>query len=147
MTPLGFSGDDVLETWAALAPGLVLRWDSGEPNAVSLAFDAQARATVIERVPAGPDVACASPVLRLDVNVTLSSAARGTLGTWQTQLFAESRDRFAGVGTASAAALDSTLLVRSGSPDALRLTYEMADGQLRGWLTVGSGAGRIVAAF
>jgi len=146
VTPLGFSGDDVLQTLAEAPARVDLRWVSGEPSLVSLAFEGGGSATVVERVPAGPAVMCASPVLLLNVTVTLSSE-RGALGSWQTQLYAESSQRFAGVGTAAGAALDATLLARAGSPEVVRLTYEMAGGQLHGWLSAGSGTARIVAAF
>jgi hypothetical protein len=147
VTQLGFSGDDVLETLRAAPAAVALRWDSGEPITVNLVFDSEARVSVVERMPTAQDVVCLGPLLRLNVSVGVSSERQGTLGTWQTHLFAESADRFAGVGTAVAAALGRTLLTRSGDPDALRLTYEMADGRLRGWLSAGNGAGRIVAEF
>lgn len=146
-TPLGFSGDDVLETLRAAPAGVVLRWDDGESISVNLAFDSEARVSVVERLPTAEAAVCQSPLLRLSVSVSLSSERQGTLGRWETQLFAESADRFAGVGTAAAAALGSLLLQRSGGSDALRLTYEMADGKLRGWLSTGNGAGRIIAEF
>ncbi|HKO91763.1 MAG TPA: hypothetical protein VJU61_11445, partial [Polyangiaceae bacterium] len=115
--------------------------------AVNLAFEAEGSALRVERMPASPEVSCAGPLLRVTVKVTLSSERGDRLGTWQSQLYAESPERFAGVGSAPASELEATLLARAGSPSALRLTYEMVDGQLQGWLSVGGAAARVVAEF
>jgi hypothetical protein len=129
-TALGFSGNDVVER---LVPRDVqLRWQSSAPVPVQLTFTPGATASRVSRATGEPGT-CVE-LLRIDVTVTLSSDEPGVAGTWATRLYAGAPDYLAGSGLALRDALGTTLLARSGDPEALRLTYALDESAFAAWL-------------
>lgn len=128
-TPLGFSGADVA---AALSPRAVeLRWADGAQSAGTLSFEVRPRVTVLHR--AGDVPGCVD-VLRLELDVALSSEQSGLDGRWHAYVYAESATSWAGLGSAEDSELGGELLARAGG-DGLELLVEAASGALRGWLS------------
>ncbi len=141
-TPLGFSGSDVMDRLSAR--DVWLRWAGSDPVRAALAFSAGPDVGLVQQPTPGSGGECRA-VLRLSVTVALTSAEPGIYGTWVTELSALSSDDLAGTGLADPNALGLELAIRSGTPPARRLTYELEPGQpLRGWLLTGGDTPEVV---
>lgn len=128
-TPLGFPGADIA---AALSPRAVaLRWADGSRSEGTLSFEVRPRVTVLHR--AGDVPGCVD-VLRLELDVALSSEESGLAGRWHAYVYAESATSWAGLGSAEASELGGELRARAGG-DGLELLVEAAPDALRGWLS------------
>lgn len=140
-TPLGFSGDDVIEN--LLPRDVQLRWADATRGPARLTFTPGAAASLVSRPTGEPDT-CVQ-LLRLNVTVTLSSSEPGVDGTWVTLLYAGAPDALAGTGVAGRDTLGATLLARSGDGDVLRLTYALDADVFDGWLLAGGAPPEVVA--